>query len=217
MCYKPARKYLRNAYVTLQSKWLEADDLMGIECTKDTDNTCIVSTDKDLLTIPGKHWDFDGKVIYDISEDMAEKNFFRQALSGDQVDGYPGCLGVGAVTANRVLEEADKKGSSRWEAVRNTYKARGFDEEFAILQARMAYILQKEQFNGIDKYPTLWEPKEGLPRFATDEEAGFVDDTAGKSQKQKEQWRSYVEKSLEHPLAKSNDQANIKRLKENHG
>ena len=37
------------------------------------------------------------------------------------------------------------------------------------------------------------------------------------SQKQKKQWREYVDKSLEHPLAKSNDQANIKRLKENHG
>ena len=37
------------------------------------------------------------------------------------------------------------------------------------------------------------------------------------SQKQKEQWRSYVEKSLEHPLDKSNDQANIKRLKEQNG
>ena len=232
VCYKPARKYLRNAYVTLQSKWLEADDLMGIECTKDPENTCIVSTDKDLLTIPGKHWDFDGKVIYDISEDIAEKNFFRQALSGDQVDGYPGCLGVGAVTANRVLEQADKNEDSRWGAVRKTYKARGFDEEFAVLQARMAYILQKEQFNGIDKYPTLWEPKEELSRFATDEEAGFVDNTEGKSQKQKEQWRSYVDKSLQHPLDSSeatrmpmsapvvlerDDQANIKRLKENHG
>jgi len=210
VCYKPARKYLRNAYVTLQSKWLEADDLMGIECTKDTENTCIVSTDKDLLTIPGKHWDFDGKVIYDISEDIAEKNFFRQALSGDQVDGYTGCLGVGAVTANRVLEQADKNEDSRWGAVRKTYKARGFDEEFAILQARMAYILQKEQFNGIDKYPTLWEP----PSTVVIHEPNLWKE---KSQKQKEQWRSYVEKSLEHPLAKSDDQANIKRLKENHG
>jgi len=158
ICYKPARKYLRNAYVTLQSKWLEADDLMGIECTKDEEETCIVSTDKDLLTIPGNHWDFETESIFKLSDSNAEKNFYRQALSGDQVDGYPGCLGVGAVTANRVLEEADKKGISRWDAVRKTYKARGFDEKFAILQARMAYILQKGQFNGIDKYPSLWEP-----------------------------------------------------------
>ena len=158
ICYKPARKYLRNAYVTLQSKWLEADDYLGIECTKDSENTCIVSTDKDLLTIPGNHWDFETDTIYNISSNIAEKNFYRQALSGDQVDGYPGCLGVGTVTANKILEEADKKEDSRWDAVLKTYKDKGFDEEFALLQARMAYILQKDQFNGVDKYPSLWEP-----------------------------------------------------------
>ncbi len=158
VCYKPARKYLRNAYVTLQSKWLEADDLLGIECTKDPEYTCIVSTDKDLLTIPGYHWDFETQSIFKLSEESAEKNFYRQALSGDQVDGYPGCLGVGAVTANKILEEADKNEDSRWGAVLKTYKEKGFDEEFALLQTRMAYILQKDQFNGIDKYPSLWEP-----------------------------------------------------------
>ena len=157
ICYKPARKYLRKAYVTLQSKWLEADDLLGIECTKDPENTCIVSTDKDLLTIPGTHWDYETESIFRLSEKSAEKNFYRQALSGDQVDGYPGCLGVGAVTANKILEEADKNEDSRWDAVLKTYKEKGFDEEFAILQTRMAYILQKEQFNGVDEYPSLWE------------------------------------------------------------
>jgi len=158
ICYKPARKYLRNAYVTLQSKWLEADDYLGIECTKDPEYTCIVSRDKDLLTIPGYHWDFETESIFKLSEESAEKNFYRQALSGDQVDGYPGCLGVGAVTANKILEEADKNEDSRWGAVLKTYTEKGFDEEYALLQTRMAYILQKEQFNGIDKYPSLWEP-----------------------------------------------------------
>ena len=158
VCYKPARKYIKESYETKQSKWLEADDLLGIDTTSNPEETCIVSTDKDLLTIPGNHWDFETEVIYDISKDIAEKNFYRQALSGDQVDGYPGCLGVGVVTANKILEEADKNEDGRWDAVLKTYKEKGFDGEYALLQARMAYILQKEQFNGIDKYPSLWEP-----------------------------------------------------------
>jgi DNA polymerase-1 len=158
VCYKPAREYIKESYQTKQSKWLEADDLLGIDCTKDSDNTCIVSTDKDLLTIPGNHWDFETESIFNLSEKSAEKNFYRQALSGDQVDGYPGCLGVGTITANKILEEADKNEDNRWDMVVKTYKEKGFDEEFAILQARMAFILQKEQFNGIDKYPSLWEP-----------------------------------------------------------
>jgi len=44
----------------------------------------------------------------------------------------------------------------------------------------------------------LREQNEGeLPRFATDEEAGFVDSTERKSQKQKEQYRSYVTQKLD--------------------
>ena len=62
------------------------------------------------------------------------------------------------MTANKVLEEADKNEDSRWSAVLKTYKEKGFDEKFALLQARMAYILQKGQFNGVDNYPSLWEP-----------------------------------------------------------
>ena len=158
VCYKPAREYIKKSYESRQSKWLEADDLLGVDCTKDSDNTCIVSTDKDLLTIPGNHWDFETESIFNLSKKSAEKNFYRQALSGDQVDGYPGCLGVGTITANKILEEADKNDDSRWGAVVKTYKEKGFDEEFAVLQARMAFILQKEQFNGVDKYPSLWKP-----------------------------------------------------------
>ena len=161
VCYKPARKYIKETYKTKKSKWLEADDLLGIDSTSNIKGTCIVSSDKDLLTIPGNHWDFESETIYTLSKKSAEKNFYRQVLSGDQVDGYPGCVGVGAITANKILEEADKNGDSRWKAVLKTYTEKGFGEEFAILQARMAYILQKKQFNGVDKYPSLWEPPTG--------------------------------------------------------
>ena len=66
VCYVPAREYLSESYPTLQSKWLEADDIMGIKCTEDPKNTCIVSTDKDLLTIPGQHWDYESEEMYTI-------------------------------------------------------------------------------------------------------------------------------------------------------
>ena len=161
VCYTPARKYMRSTYETMQSKWLEADDLLGIEGTRSPEDTCIVSADKDLLTIPGNHWDFETETIFKLSKENAEKNFYRQALSGDQVDGYPGCLGVGAITANKILEKADEDNESRWDAVLKTYESKGFDADFALLQARMAYILHVEQFNGVDEYPSLWQPPTG--------------------------------------------------------
>lgn len=158
VCYVAAREYIRDNYASMMSKWLEADDMLGIMCTQFPDKTCIVSTDKDLLTIPGKHWDFQTEQIYELSEDMANKNFMVQTLTGDPVDGYSGCTGIGSVSASRILDEADKKGKDRWEVVLKTYKEKGYTKEDAITQARMAYILQKDQYNGLDEYPSMWQP-----------------------------------------------------------
>ena len=158
VCYVPAREYIRDNYSTMMSEWLEADDILGIMCTQFPDTTCIVSTDKDLLTIPGKHWDFQTEQVYELSEDLAERNFMIQTLTGDSVDGYSGCTGVGKVSAARIMDHADAKKKNRWEVVLNEYIERGHTEEDAITQARMAFILHKDYFNGLDEYPTLWQP-----------------------------------------------------------
>ena len=81
-----------------------------------------------------------------------------QTLTGDSVDGYSGCSGIGKVSATRILDDIDKKGKDRWAGVLKTYDEKGYSKEDVVTQARMAYILQKDQFNGIDKYPSLWEP-----------------------------------------------------------
>ena len=161
VCYTPAREYLEKEYPSMMSKWLEADDLLGILCTEDPKDTCIVSADKDLLTIPGIHWDFQTEKMYDVSEELAERNFLMQTLTGDTVDGYSGCAGIGKVTATRILDDVDKKGKNRWKEVVKVYEDKGYTKEDIIVQARMAYILHNKQFNGIDKYPTLWEPPTG--------------------------------------------------------
>ena len=159
VCYLPSREYISEEYNSTMSKWLEADDLLGILCTQSPEDTCIVSADKDLLTIPGKHWDFQTEQIFDLSESMAERNFLMQTLTGDSVDGYSGCAGIGKVSASRIMDDIDKKEKNRWAGVVKTYKEKGYSKEDVITQARMAYILQREQFNGIDKYPSLWEPQ----------------------------------------------------------
>ena len=162
VCYLPSREYISEKYDSTMSKWLEADDLLGILCTQSPEDTCIVSADKDLLTIPGKHWDFQTEQIFDLSESMAERNFLMQTLTGDSVDGYSGCAGIGKVSASRIMDDIDKKEKNRWAGVVKTYKEKGYSKEDVITQARMAYILQREQFNGIDKYPSLWEPPVSL-------------------------------------------------------
>ena len=49
-----------------------------------------------------------------------------------------------------------------WDAVVETYAKAGFGHEYAIDQARMAYILRKEQYEGLDKYPKLWYPSDEI-------------------------------------------------------
>ena len=44
-----------------------------------------------------------------------------------------------------------------WKVLK-TYKEKGYTKEDAITQARMAYILQKDQYNGLDEYPSMWQP-----------------------------------------------------------
>jgi DNA polymerase-1 len=158
LAFSEAKSYLKDHYNTQESYWLEADDLMGILSTQDPDNRCIVSEDKDLMTIPGWHWSFESKEMYTSHPDEANRYFFKQALTGDKTDGYAGCPGIGPVKADRLLDAADQEGVSRWKKVLDAYDKAGYDEAHALMQCRMAYILQKEQWNGLDKYPELWYP-----------------------------------------------------------
>ena len=66
-----ARDVIRNTYNTIIYRRLEADDVLGILGTANTD-TIIWSEDKDLRTVPAKHW-IDGAVV-EISEAEADYN-----------------------------------------------------------------------------------------------------------------------------------------------
>ena len=157
-CFKTTRDYLKEEYDCLESYGLEADDLMGIKNTEFPDHCFIVSVDKDLQTIPGMHWSFEDKKIYKIKDYEAQYNFLEQTLTGDHVDGYPGCKGIGQVKARKILNNVERDFESRWNAVVLAYENSGCGEEYAITQARMAYILHNTEWNGLDKEPTLWTP-----------------------------------------------------------
>ena len=158
VCFNMAKDYLREEYDAFESNWLEADDLMGVKNTMFIDHCCIVSIDKDLLTVPGYHWDFKKKEMFYVDSVQADYNFYMQTLTGDSTDGYKGCPGVGKVKAQRILDKAIEEDEDMWDAVLDTYEKAGFDPEYALDQARMAYILRKEQYEGLDNYPKMWYP-----------------------------------------------------------
>jgi len=129
--YVPLREYVEEAYNTVCYPTLEADDVLGLLACA---NTIIVSDDKDLRTIPGQLYIPYKDELVNITEEQADRQHLLQTLTGDPVDGYKGCPGVGPVKAERVLE------NNTWEEVVNAYIKSGLNEEVALIQARVARI-----------------------------------------------------------------------------
>jgi len=72
-----AKEYMTKQYNSIMYRNLEADDVLGILGTKNPD-TIIWSEDKDLLTIPAKHW-INGEVV-EITKAEADYQFYYQTL-----------------------------------------------------------------------------------------------------------------------------------------
>ena len=148
--YPELKQWMINNYGAQVEDKLEADDLLGIMATREP-RAIIVSPDKDMQCVPCRLYR-QGELM-DISP--MEANYFHmlQTLTGDPTDGYPGCPGVGAVTAKKLLAGTP---DTWWGSVLQAYQKAGCTDDDALLNARMAYILRDENYvNGEVK---LWEP-----------------------------------------------------------
>lgn len=142
---EPLRQYaLEKMGAELAPDTLEADDALGIN---QTDDTIIVSLDKDLLMIPGKHfsWEIKGKgwtkpdTFTDQTELGGIKLFFEQCLKGDTSDNIKGIEGIGPKKAQALLGNCNTE-QALFNVVRNAY---GNDEEF-IMNASVLWIMRHE-------------------------------------------------------------------------
>lgn len=98
------RQYLINERGAKVSDGQEADDDLGIRQMQLGEQGVITSIDKDLLMIPGKHynWVKDKKAI--TNEHQSMLYFFRQLLTGDATDNIPGCPTIGPQRAAKALK-----------------------------------------------------------------------------------------------------------------
>jgi DNA polymerase-1 len=109
---------------------LEADDVLGILATSthvDYGERIIVTSDKDLLQIPGKHYNPRNGKSATVTESAGDYFFLTQVLTGDPTDGFPGIKGVGPKKAEKILLEAFSKGgvSLAWSAIVSAYERAG--------------------------------------------------------------------------------------------
>jgi 5'-3' exonuclease len=102
--YAAIRERMKVYWGALETSGIEADDLISILATENT-NSVIISIDKDFDQVPGKHFNFVKNLHYVIEEKEGLLNFYMQMLVGDRIDNIIGADGIGPVKARKLLED----------------------------------------------------------------------------------------------------------------
>jgi DNA polymerase I len=125
----------------------EADDALGIAQTEDT---IICSIDKDLLMIPGRHYNFVKDEFQEVTNDSGMRHFYMQCLTGDRSDNIKGIEKIGPKKAEKILAGCVTE-QELFNAVRNEYSN---DEEF-LMNGRVLWIRRKENEDWKDRFDAL--------------------------------------------------------------
>ena len=151
--WQAVREFLVTQHKAQICNGYEADDEMGIQQDKIGGTTVICSIDKDLLQIPGKHYNFVKKVFQEVTPDEGLKFLYLQSLIGDRSDNIVGVPGIGPVKANQALAELLPE--EWYDKCRAMYS----DDERYHLNMQLLYIWQKPN----DKWlpPTDTPPQGG--------------------------------------------------------
>lgn len=155
---QPPPKWLETCERYLIDEWnatvtdgCEADDALGVAQMEGIyfDDpeipfglyTVICSIDKDLLQIPGKHYNFVKREFQEISYARGMREFYLSMLIGDATDNIKGLKNVGKSKAPRLLE-----GCSTEDELFNTCRELYNDDEYMLLTGRLLWIWR--QTNG---------------------------------------------------------------------
>lgn len=131
----------------------EADDILGITQTFHNENgsyedydygeSIICSIDKDLLQIPGHHYNFVKREKLFITPEEGLKRFYTQLLTGDITDNIPGIYGIGPVKANKLLEGVQTE-KEMFTICQEMYAKNGISMEQMLLNGQLLKIRTKE-------------------------------------------------------------------------
>jgi hypothetical protein len=100
------KDYLIDRWKAIQVNSQETDDAIGILQMDNTDKySVIVSNDKDLMTIPGWHYNWVRDELAYQTMQNANKFFWWQMLVGDTTDNIPGIAGIGPKTADKLFKD----------------------------------------------------------------------------------------------------------------
>jgi 5'-3' exonuclease len=133
-----------NAHV---SDGIEADDNLGIHQSQGGGETIICSIDKDLLQIPGKHFNFVTNTFSEVNEQEGWANFYIQLIMGDRADNIQGYDGKMRQKVPQFLQpliddiKFEQSPLEMYKIVKDVYE---LGEEALFRNAQLLYIQRKE-------------------------------------------------------------------------
>ena len=154
--YKRVINKLKEEYTVVVMPTLEADDALGIYATKEPGHI-ICSPDKDMRQIPGQLYDLTDGVVT-VEPEEGRRWHLIQTLAGDQTDGYAGVPGIGIKRAVALFE---KEGYT-WNTVVKAFAEKDLGEDVALMNARLAKILQCDDYDFTNQEPRLWSPSSSV-------------------------------------------------------
>lgn len=165
--YDVLKEYLVLDWDAKFTHYEEADDRLGIEQCR-MEDTIICSIDKDLLQIPGWHYNIVKKEKQYVTPEQGLRWFYKQVLMGDVTENVKGLPGVGSVRADKILGNLSDE-AAMFKVTRDAYKTIfGEDGDEELLQVgRMLKIRTRE--NEVWSFPK----DEPSPEFPS----SFIDET----------------------------------------
>lgn len=165
--YPDLREYMVSTLRAVVARGEEADDQISWVAREYFRNQgrdyCVVGVDKDLMQIPGDHYNWVDNETTSISDDEARLWYWAQVLAGDPGDNIGGCWGLGLKKASNFLVQCNSLSDDEiWPKVVRKYKEsqkledcpykdRGA-EEVALETARLIRLRQTMN-------EPLWTPK----------------------------------------------------------
>lgn len=149
--YNELYKYLVNKYKANIANNVEADDMVVYLKKEYPDKYVLCAIDKDVIyQSVGTHYNYNKDEFVEVTPREAERFFWFQVLTGDTVDGYKGCIGIGKAKATKLLDSIEEEcratkglfGSCYKREVLRIYLENGQSEEEFLATCRVANMHQ---------------------------------------------------------------------------
>jgi 5'-3' exonuclease len=144
-----ANAYLVTEFHARVTDGYEADDALGIAATSLGDGEFVVcSIDKDLMQIPGQHYNWRRNEFTTVSPIDGLRSFYRQLLIGDTSDNIVGVSGIGTVKAGRIINDLDTE-EDMFLAVQTMYN----DDTRLLMNGQCMWLWRQD--NDLWRFPNI--------------------------------------------------------------